>query len=162
MMFMGFSGLGYAGLGDINTPCASLSPASMSIGDSCTLPDDSNIGVWNGTRLVNPSGSSIDAINASALIAGGNWTSAQVGGGSGTNNSADGQPWWSTALRSLVQGAAAGITTPTPGGMPPCNTVAAGTPCTPVPTATPWYQTPVGMVGIVLGVLGVGYLFLKR
>jgi len=152
MMLMKFNG-GLGGLGDINTPCSSLSPESMAVGDSCTLPDGSNIAVYNGQRLVNPAGLPLDAINASALVSSGNWNTSQVSGtsGSGSGGGSNGSSWWSTALQSLVAGAAQGVTT----GQHPAM------PTTPI-VATPWYQTPVGIIGIALGVLGLGFLAFKK
>jgi hypothetical protein len=153
MMLMKFGGL--RGTSDA---CASMSPSSMSIGDACTLPDGSNIGVWNGSHLVAPDGSNLDAINAATLTASGNWTSAQVTGaqGSGTSTSS----WWSGALTSLTKGVVGGLVNPTPTALPPCNAVAPGTPCMPV-VETPWYQTPLGIGGIIAA-LGLAYFIFKK
>jgi len=89
--------LGY-GLGG-DPDCASV-VSSMAVGQTCNLPDGSNIANWNGTQLVNPAGGPIDSINAAALVASG-WPPAQISGGAGAANqnatasgAAAGQPWW--------------------------------------------------------------------
>jgi len=66
---------GLGGLGDF--PACTSARGQMASGASCTLPDGSNIGVWNGGQLTNPAGGAIDDGNASALIAGG-WPASQV------------------------------------------------------------------------------------
>ncbi len=154
MMLLGFNGA-RSGFGDIGSPCAGMSPASMAIGDSCTLPDGSNIGVWNGSKLVAPDGSNIDAINASSLLASGSWNGSNIAGApnasGGNQNAANaGQPWWSTSLSALAKGVTQGAMSPgTPGAIAP------------VAPPTPWYMTPIGMIGIVIA-LGLGYFVIKK
>jgi hypothetical protein len=57
----------------------------MKPGDTCTLPDGSNIAIWNGAQLTSPSGGSIDAQNGAAVVAAG-WPASQVAG--------QGTPWF--------------------------------------------------------------------
>lgn len=61
------------------------------------------------------------------------------------------QPWWSTLVRSVATGAAAGITAPHQTALPP----------PPPPAPTPWYTTPMGMAGIIGGAL-VLFLVMKK
>lgn len=127
----------------------------MTVGDSCSLPDGSNIAVWNGAQLTNPAGGSIDPANAGSLVAAG-WPPSQVAGApggsssSGIPNAGSQSSWWSTALTALTQGVVAGSKNP-PAPQMPVIPVA----------APPWYTTPLGIGGIVL-TLGLGYFLLKK
>lgn len=74
-----------------------------------------------------------------------------TGGTATTPTDSSSQPWWSTALTALVKGTTSAIV----GG---ANQPAPN----PVTTPTPWYSTPVGMIGILAAILGGGYLFFKK
>lgn len=89
-------------------------------------------------------------------------TQVIAGAASGTTPTTDQGSWWSTALTALVKGTAQGLTTPSTALLPSCAVVPVGTPCIPVVPVPAWYETPTGMVGIAIAVLGVGYLFLKK
>lgn len=162
---MGLSGFG-GGFGDAGDCTSQVS--SMSVGNSCNLPDGSNIAVWNGQQLTNPAGGSIDPANAGSLVAAG-WPPSQVAGAAGGVPSSSSVPnagsqssWWSSALTALTQGVVAGAKGPT-STIIPC--VAPGVPVgcnfTPAVVAPPWYTTPLGIGGIVL-TLGLGYFLLKK
>lgn len=80
-------------LGDSFTTCAG-GLGIMKAGDTCTLPDGSNIGVWNGAQLTNPAGGSIDSANGAQLVAQG-WPATQIAG--------QGTPWL-TIIGAVVGG----------------------------------------------------------
>ncbi len=146
MMIMGLSGFGgFNGLGsglgyDDSTPCQNIPNGDpyRTSGNFCSY----NNSLYQFDDAGNITDANGNAITGSATSSG--------GGSSTTPTDSNSQPWWSTALTALVKGTAQGLVTPS------------GQPVVPVATATPWYKTTVGMVGIAGVVLGGVYLFLKK
>lgn len=144
-MFLGLNGVG--GLGDYtscNAACqANYDPTSdafYACNDACVNADSASA-------------------NSGA--------SATGSSGSPQNNQSS---WWSTALTSLVKGAAQGLVTPggvcppgSHGSYPACACLpgSPGTYPTCLQAPTPFYATPLGILGIV-GLLGFGVYKLAK
>lgn len=157
MLLYGLSApqLSGAGLGFTEYDACADNVGNVPNGEACTLPDGSNIAVWNGAQLTLPDGSAIDPTNLAALLNAG-WSAALLKGAPGAGGSPAGQqaqgggtPWWASALQAVTGGVAAGLK---PSGAP---AVAAKPPA-------PWYSTPIGMGGIAIGVLALVFYLAKK
>lgn len=105
-------------------------------------------------------GTAVECIDANSNVIASQPIAGGASASTGSTPTGD-QSWWSTALTALVKGTAQGLVSPA-SVLPSCAVVPVGTPCIPVVATTPWYSTPVGMIGIALAVFGAGYLFLKK
>lgn len=136
-MFMGLSGFGGAGFGDVWSSCART---ALSVDGTAVECIDSNDNVIAST----PTGQQVPPSTTGAAS-----SSAQ-------------SSWWATALTALTKGYVQG-TAPATSTLVPCVSpgVPAGCNYTPVVAEPPWYTTPIGIGGIVL-TLGLGYFLLKK
>lgn len=147
MILMGLHGFGLGDYTD-STPCAAIP-----VGDPYRVPG--NFCSACGTLFqFNSNGAIVNNDGYAVLSDCSNASSGSGASGSGASASTGGtptsDPWWSTALTSLVKGTTQAIIGP------------GGTTVKPPVAATPWYSTPLGMLGIALGVIGGGYLLLKK
>jgi hypothetical protein len=138
MMFYGLRGLGGLGLSSglgwtDSDPCGSipLNDPYRSPPNYCTQPSG-NVTMFNTDGSVPP-----DPFSTTP----------------DAPSSAQQTAWWQSALTSLTSGVVKGLVAPTP-----------GSPTAILPTIkppTPWYKTPLGIVGIVGAIGGAAYFLSK-
>lgn len=115
--------------------------------------------VWStcARTAISFDGSSVECIDSNDNVIASQPVSQKV---PPSTNVPDQSSWWQSALTALTKGVTQGATGPS--GLVPCISpgVPAGCNFTP-PAATPWYQTPMGIGGI-LAALGLAYFVLKK
>lgn len=135
MMLMGISGP--YGLGDAysaDTTCSAI-PAGdpyRTSGNYCTQPSG-NVMEFNADGSVDPD-----------PYAGPDTTASQA------SSSSSQTAWWQSALTAITKGVTSSAL-PTPPAPKPV-----------APAATPWYMTPVGILGIVIAIGGGAYMLANR